>query len=250
MNQESCDVQETLTTRQKVLQYLGKVKGRCRSHPSNRFREGAEVTRATGSERVPKSPEQQVPRGYRSHPSNKFREGAEVTRATGSERVPKSPEQQVPRGCRSHPSNRFREGAEVTRGWRKGRLEIAPTEALTGWSEGGALKCRSCTLVDTRAKCLEKSLTTCSSSQDVCLTTYAKVPFVGKKWSNICARKSTCDAAKAGNPKTCKTSADTFSCVYCCNTDGCVGAASAARVSIVTMATAALAVLLKNAAGF
>eukprot|EP00058_Branchiostoma_floridae_P014719 XP_002600207.1 hypothetical protein BRAFLDRAFT_66712 [Branchiostoma floridae] len=93
----------------------------------------------------------------------------------------------------------------------------------------GALKCRICAGAASKEACMNQNLTMCPRSQDVCMTT---------------------DTTKMGNSQLCKTSGDAFTCVYCCTTDGCVpGAASAARVSIVTMATVAMAVLLKNVAG-
>ncbi|CAH1272673.1 Hypp4913 [Branchiostoma lanceolatum] len=114
----------------------------------------------------------------------------------------------------------------------------------------GALKCPRCTLSDSRAACLQQSQVTCSGSNTYCLATRTKAPVIGEKWNNLCATKAQCDAGRAANSRVCKPKEDTSNCIYCCNTDGCVGAASAARVSIVTIATAALAVLLKNAAGF
>ncbi|XP_078606217.1 uncharacterized protein LOC144878933 [Branchiostoma floridae x Branchiostoma japonicum] len=117
----------------------------------------------------------------------------------------------------------------------------------------GALKCRNCVGAGAASKeaCMSnQTLTMCPHPQDVCMTTDTKALGM-ETWSNVCTTQSACDAAKMGNAQLCKTSGDTFTCVYCCTTDGCVpGAASAARVSIVTMATAAMAVLLKNAAGF
>ncbi|XP_066295229.1 U-scoloptoxin(05)-Er3a-like [Branchiostoma lanceolatum] len=118
----------------------------------------------------------------------------------------------------------------------------------------GALKCRTCVGDRTRADCLKEPLTNCSlPGQNVCQTTVIKAAGV-ETWGNLCSARTVCDIAKNSNPTLCKTSNAVFTCTYCCDTDGCVGqltgAASAARVSIVTMATAALAVLLKNAAGF
>ncbi|XP_035684116.1 uncharacterized protein LOC118421059 [Branchiostoma floridae] len=124
----------------------------------------------------------------------------------------------------------------------------------------GALKCRSCALLDTREECLTKPPKNCSASQDACLTVHRYVDIVGKRtWNNFCSTRSYCRSVQGLNRITCDEGEGDphfeFACYYCCNTDGCVGptapgAASAACVSIVTMATAALAVLLKNAAGF
>ncbi|CAH1272672.1 Hypp4912 [Branchiostoma lanceolatum] len=116
----------------------------------------------------------------------------------------------------------------------KGFVFVAAVALACCATTCGALKCRTCVGDRTRADCLKEPLTNCSlPGQNVCQTTVI---------------------TKNSNPTLCKTSNAVFTCTYCCDTDGCVGkltgAASAARVSIVTMATAALAVLLKNAAGF
>ncbi|XP_035684117.1 U-scoloptoxin(05)-Er3a-like [Branchiostoma floridae] len=133
----------------------------------------------------------------------------------------------------------------------KGFLFVAAFALAWYVTTCGALKCPRCTLLDSRAACLRAAQVTCSGNNPYCKTTQTKNPlFSGEKWANACATKAACDSGKAANPRTCKPTEATSVCVYCCNTDGCVGAASAARVSIVTMATAALAVLLKNAAGF
>ncbi|XP_078686090.1 uncharacterized protein LOC144918869 isoform X3 [Branchiostoma floridae x Branchiostoma belcheri] len=113
-----------------------------------------------------------------------------------------------------------------------------------------ALKCRSCTLKNTKGECEKASLTTCTQSTPVCWTTQTKLPVIGEKWNSRCQTKTACETARQANPRLCKPTQDTFTCQFCCSTDGCVGGASAARISVVAMATAALAVLLKNAAGF
>ncbi|XP_035684114.1 uncharacterized protein LOC118421057 isoform X1 [Branchiostoma floridae] len=117
----------------------------------------------------------------------------------------------------------------------------------------GALECRTCAALGTRQDCLNRPESNCTIPDPVCMTTYKSVAGV-KGWSNNCSPRAGCEAAKLSNHLLCKKR-EVFTCVTCCTTDGCVGdlmpsAASAARISIVTMATAALAVLLKNAAGF
>ncbi|XP_035694733.1 uncharacterized protein LOC118428700 [Branchiostoma floridae] len=121
----------------------------------------------------------------------------------------------------------------------------------------GALKCPSCTLLDSRAACLQAAQVTCNGTDTYCRTIQAKNEVLGgEKWTNACGTKSACDAGKITNKSgACKPNETTSVCIYCCNTDGCVGqpatgAAVTTPVSIVTMATITMVILLKNAAGF
>eukprot|EP00058_Branchiostoma_floridae_P014720 XP_002600208.1 hypothetical protein BRAFLDRAFT_66713 [Branchiostoma floridae] len=115
---------------------------------------------------------------------------------------------------------------------------------------GALQKCRICHDNSTRAECLNQPLSNCTKiilPQTVCMTTVRKRQRV--------------------NPQDCSDARINSVCVYCCDTDGCVGqpvptaapdvstaapsgAVSNVRVSIVTMTTAALAILLKNNAAF
>ncbi|XP_078686092.1 uncharacterized protein LOC144918871 [Branchiostoma floridae x Branchiostoma belcheri] len=118
-----------------------------------------------------------------------------------------------------------------------------------------ALTCPTCTLVDTRAACMQASQVTCNQTNPYCYTIQSKAPVIGEKWVSRCGAKSACDAGKITNRVACKPTETTSNCIYCCNTDGCVGqpgsgASAAVSVSVITMATAVMAVLLKNAAGF
>ncbi|XP_019614727.1 PREDICTED: uncharacterized protein LOC109462601 [Branchiostoma belcheri] len=122
----------------------------------------------------------------------------------------------------------------------------------------GALECPICNSVISRAECMRQPRQTCNASgigifpTPVCLTIQNKTA-VNETWSNSCSTEELCIVAQKFNPVLCQPTRNTFTCYSCCDTDGCVGqpaAASAARISAVTMTTAALAVLMKNAAGF
>ncbi|XP_019643517.1 PREDICTED: uncharacterized protein LOC109484614 isoform X1 [Branchiostoma belcheri] len=121
-----------------------------------------------------------------------------------------------------------------------------------------ALKCPTCDQVGTRAACLQSRQATCNqtAAETYCYTVTAKAPGIAQQWTSRCGTKQQCDAGKIVNVNACKPATNSSACIACCNTDGCVaqpdttGASAAVSVSVITMATAVMAVLLKNAAGF
>ncbi|CAH1271830.1 Hypp4718 [Branchiostoma lanceolatum] len=96
---------------------------------------------------------------------------------------------------------------------------------------GCALKCPWCTYERTRADCLEQT----------------QFRDKGEGWKNRCDTKAACDAGKAANPAACKLEDSVFSCVSCCDEDGCVGGAAETKISLPAMAAAAFLVIAKTA---
>ncbi|XP_078686862.1 uncharacterized protein LOC144919333 [Branchiostoma floridae x Branchiostoma belcheri] len=95
---------------------------------------------------------------------------------------------------------------------------------------GNAVKCPWCGYERTRAQCLEQPWVTCSVNQ-LCVTTHSKFKDRGEGWKNVCDTREACDAGKKANPAACKLEDSVFSCVSCCDKDGCVGGAAATKIS-------------------
>ncbi|XP_078604066.1 uncharacterized protein LOC144877882 [Branchiostoma floridae x Branchiostoma japonicum] len=117
---------------------------------------------------------------------------------------------------------------------------------LLAWIDSGfALKCPWCRYEPTRADCLLGTWVTCSVNQ-VCVTTHSQFRDKGEGWKNMCDSQEACEAGKAANPAACKLEDSVFSCVSCCDEDGCVGGADETKISLPAMAAAAALVIVKT----
>ncbi|XP_078584899.1 uncharacterized protein LOC144867018 isoform X2 [Branchiostoma floridae x Branchiostoma japonicum] len=112
------------------------------------------------------------------------------------------------------------------------------------------LLCPACVGVNSREECLASPLEMCTdSTESYCATTTTKVPDLPEQWSNRCESKEACEKNKENNDNLCNLHSDAYTCVSCCDDNGCVGGGGGAttiRVSLVTLATVTFFTTMKN----
>ncbi|XP_019632764.1 PREDICTED: uncharacterized protein LOC109476293 isoform X2 [Branchiostoma belcheri] len=113
------------------------------------------------------------------------------------------------------------------------------------------LFCPACVSVNTREECLQAPLQLCANlTESYCVTTVLKLADLDEAWTNRCESKETCLQEKEDNDRLCNLGSKTYTCVSCCNANGCVGGGGGAttlRVSLVAMATVTFLTTMKNA---